>query len=72
MPQEGKDATVILLWSGAQELLRELLAICTGGALGTLPSRKPGKPVVSGTRWEPNPADQRPRRVQRVARGVLC
>ena len=26
--QAGKDATVILLWSGTRELLRELFAIC--------------------------------------------
>jgi phosphoglycerate dehydrogenase-like enzyme len=27
-PQAGKDATVILLWSGSRELLREFFAIC--------------------------------------------
>src|ERR1022692_4996366 len=42
------------------------------GTLGTLPSRWTGQPVVSRTCCEPNPADQRPWRVQRVARGVCA
>src|SRR5580693_73020 len=41
-------------------------------ALGTLPGGGTGQAFVSGTRGEPNPADQRPRRVQRVARGVCA
>ena len=48
--QAGKDATVILLWSGTRELLLRIVSDLQEGALGAFPGSGPGQTVVSGAR----------------------
>src|SRR5208282_2120145 len=68
--REGCDGDLAMV--GDAGVVARILWDLREGALGTLPGRGPGQPVVSGTRAKSNPANQRTRRVQRVARGVCA